>query len=710
MSKFLDVCIILSFPSISLSYLLAVLPTLAQVVPDNTLPINSIVRTEGENSSILGGTKAGNNLFHSFEQFSIPTGNTAYLNNALDIQNIFSRVTGSFISNIDGLIRANGTANLFLLNPNGIIFGPNAKLDLGGSFIGSTASRIEFADGVRFSATSPEAPPLLTVDVPVGLGFGSNPGRIVVQGKGHSLVPLFAPLKLGERSTGLRVELGKTLALVGGDLSLDGGIAAAEGGSVALGSVASGEVSLIQTSTGWSLDYQGVKNFKDIHLSRQALVDASGAGGGSIQLQGGRVTLADGSLVLIQNRGIQPAGNISVNATESLEESGTASNSSTPSSLFSETVGLGNGADISVSTKRLSLQGGGRIYTKTFTPAKAGNITVLASDSLQLNGFSPVNPLIMSAISTFALGTGNTGSVQISTGKLTALDGGYVSSTTYGSGTGGDVSIDASDSIQLIGANLKVFAPSVIGASTFSTGKAGNVTINTPSLEVLDGGRVNASTLASGAAGSVTINASNSVKVSGITPGSRNPSLIDSSANIVDEITRPFLGAPPVPSGTSGDVTIKTKRLNVSNSGQVSVRNDGLGNAGKLQIEASSIELDNQGGITAATASGEGGNIFLNSQNLQLRDGSSISATAGLERGGGNGGNITIDTDTLAALNGSSITANAFTGRGGNIRISTAGIFQSPDSIFDASSQFGVDGTVEVRNLGLEPDEALVPY
>ncbi|MBD2309543.1 S-layer family protein [Chroococcidiopsis sp. FACHB-1243] len=289
----------------------------------------------------------------------------------------------------------------------------------------------------------------------------------------------------------------------------------------------------------------------------------------------------------------------------------------------------------------------------------------------------------MSAISTFALGTGNTGSVQISTGKLTALDGGYVSSTTYGSGTGGNVSIDASDSIQLIGANLKVFAPSVIGASTFSTGRAGNVTINTPSLEVLDGGRVNASTLASGAAGSVTINASNSVKVSGITPGSRNPSLIDSSANIVDEITRPFLGAPPVPSGTSGDVTIKTKRLNVSNSGQVSVRNDGLGDAGKLQIEASSIELDNQGGITAATASGEGGNISLKSRNLQLQNGSNITTSAG---GTGNGGNITIDTDTLAAIQGSSITANAFTGRGGNIRITTKGVFQSADSIFDASS------------------------
>ena len=265
------------------------LPT--QIVPDATLPNNSSVTTSGNTSIITGGTEAGSNLFHSFEQFSVSTGGEAFFNNAPDVRNIISRVTGESLSNIDGTIRANGTANLFLLNPNGIIFGSNASLNIGGSIVASTASSLNFADGIQFSATAPQTISLVTVTVPIGLQFEGTTGSILNQSQ--------ATNSSGER-VGLQVQPGRTLALVGGDVALERGSLTAEEGRIELGSVGSPSlVSLAPTEQGWALDYEGVQNFQNIQLSQGVF-----GSGDNIQMRGRQVTLVRSEIGPITNQAV----------------------------------------------------------------------------------------------------------------------------------------------------------------------------------------------------------------------------------------------------------------------------------------------------------------------------------------------------------------------------------------------------------------------
>lgn len=269
--------------SIALSCLATLNPTTAQIVPDNTLPVNSGVTRRGTVFRIDGGAVRGSNLFHSFSEFSVPTGGEAFFNNALQIQNILTRVTGNSVSNIDGLIRANGTANLFFLNPNGISFGQNATLNIGGSFFASTARSLVFVDGTVFSAKpDTSTPPLLTISVPLGLQYGNNPGSIQVQ-----------------RAT-LEVGLGQTLALVGGNVQIDGAALYTSvelpGGRVELGGLAGeGTVGLVANGPNLGLSFPVGVARGDVSLSNGAVVDVVGDDGGSIGINARNLTMTQGS-------------------------------------------------------------------------------------------------------------------------------------------------------------------------------------------------------------------------------------------------------------------------------------------------------------------------------------------------------------------------------------------------------------------------------
>ncbi|MEH1865412.1 MAG: filamentous hemagglutinin N-terminal domain-containing protein [Nostoc sp.] len=684
--------------------LIASSPVLGQISSDNTLPDGQTVVSPGtkpgQDFLITGGTKVGSNLFHSFREFSVPTGGEAFFSNTAafsNISNIISRVTGGSISNIDGLIRENYGANFILINPSGINFGANAQLNIGGSFLASTANSLKFADGAEFSATDSTSSPRLTISVPVGLQFGQNPQAIRVQGQGHNISlqsAIFSPFTRGD-TAGLEVQPGNTLALVGGGIISEGGTLKAEGGRIDLGSVVGGFVSLNPSPQGWNLGYQGVTNFQDIALSQKALVDTSGAGIGSIQLQGRNISIRDGSVVLIQTQGAQSAGGINVNASESLSLVGTTTDGQISSNLFAETIGGGKSGDITVKTPRLVIQDGAAISAATYTAAPGGNIDIKAGDFLQVSGFSPFNPSRFSNITAGAFGAGNAGSLTISTQQLTALSGGNIASVTAGTGSGGNVTVNASKLVELIGVTPLVFTPSQITAGTGGPGKAGSVTINTQRLVIKDGGRVDASTLASGAAGSITINAKDAVEVSGTVPNSINPSLIIASGNIVDSTLQQLLRLPPIPSGASGDVTINTGTLSITDGALVTATNSGSGISGNVRVNASFVFLDSGGGITSElggdftggkififspiTVGGvKGGDITISTQKLTVQGGANLSTATFTNAAGGN---ITVDASDSTQVIGfapfspnalSSISASTFgSGNSGNVTIST---------------------------------------
>jgi filamentous hemagglutinin family protein len=809
-------------------------PVVAQISPDSTLPNNSRITETGNTFTIEGGTTAGSNLFHSLREFSLPTGSEAFFNNALTINNIITRVTGGQVSHIDGLIRANGGANLFLINPSGIIFGANAQLNIGGAFIGSTADSIRFADGSTFSAKNPQNSPLLTINVPIGLQFGSQPAPIINQ----------------SQPPGLAVQPGQTLALIGGNVNLVGGWLRAPQGRIELGSVGSnGEVSI---APGWVFGYLGVQNFGDIQLSQQAQVATNG---GDIQVQGRRLGVSDRSIISTSTLSDLPAGNLTIRTTDSVEIAGTgipqmlnlfiagipATVTDEQSGLFANSFGGGRSGNLTIETGNLTVKNGGTISTADFSPLTlepGGNLTITTppTGAIQFNNAGLI-------AGTFALG--KAGDLTINTGRLRVENGAFILGITFGAGAGGNISINAKDAVEIIGTvsrdpfrsgiiasvglrgvalqptgqggnitvntnrllvqdgavlsagsngigrsgnvtlratdveivdapdvqvsgtlaatsrsrgdsgdilietnRLRVGGGADISVTAFGDGKSGNLTVNasefvdlfgarlnpanprdfsrsglfaategiqdggsitviTPRFTVRDGARVSVSTRGRGTAtarggrgGNLNVIARDAVEIKGTSADGR----FESGLFALSGEERPNIAANEA-TGDGGNLFVQTNQLNVRDRGEISVSARGSGAAGNLQISAQTINLENRGRIATATASGSGGNINLQVGSVQLRSQSQIAAAAG---GTGNGGNITITADTVALLAGSGINANAFEGSGGQIDIFTQGIFIGFDSEIVASSQFGVNGIVTVNTPNVNTSQGLI--
>ena len=694
------------FTTLPLAILSCLIPLCAeaQVTPDGTT--STAVNQDGNNFTIEQGDRIDDNLFHSFNEFSVPTLGSAVFNNAGDIANIFSRVTGSSISNIDGILGANGTTNLYLINPNGIIFGENASLNLGGSFFASTADSLLFEGDAEFSAVDPQATPLLEVSIPIGARFRDNPGDII----NRSIIE-----NGSEEKVGLEITTGNNLVFLGGDLSFEAGNATARGGNIYLGGLA--EAGTVILNQNGSLSFPGDLVLADITLSKAADINTLGTGGGNITIDAQNLSLAADEFSSLIRAGIAAdststeaqAGDIAINVAENI----ILNRSSITNQINSG--GIGNAGDLIINTNFLELTNGGRISANTFGKGNAGTVNITAIGDITANGETSTGSAsnINSVVSRTA--EGDSGGITVSTTNLNLTNGGRIGTGTLGTGNAGAVNITAIGDITADGENSTGFASSInSGVNTGAVGEAGGVRIEATNLNLTNGGQVSANTLGTGNAGGITIKATESITIDGFTERFRIRSGISANALIQD--------------GNGGDVFINTGSLTIASSGTIEATNfdfaglfdSGTGQPGNITIVADSIALTDNVRIEAATQSTEGESAIINLQiaeDLTLQNNTSISARAFNDA---NGGNLTINADDgfiLASSNGNNdIIANASEGRGGEIDITTQAIFgleERPLNPFtndiNASSEAnGLDGTIDINNPAVDPTTGLI--
>ncbi len=576
-------------------------PAFAQLTPDNTLGKDQsvVIPINQNNDGIVGGAARDTNLFHSFQDFNVGEGRGVYFANPEGITNIFSRVTGGKESNIFGKLGVLGNANLFLLNPNGIVFGKNAQLDIRGSFMGTTANSLVFPNGVEFSATNPQAPSLLSINVPIGLQFGSQPGGITSQAVGT--------LGVGSDST---------LALMGGEIALDGSFLFTQNGQVKLGAV-NGDTTLGLNVNGSSLGFKFPENFgrAPINLTNDSFIVAIGNAaielfGGKIGLNGsfifgnngGSIVVDANQLSLDNNSGIQSAnsgaakgGDIQIQASDAV----TLANSSRIIS-GSNTSATGAGGDISINARKITITGDGdaqnssSINTFTTGEGNGGNLTLNATESVNINGgFIPVtsrgagsggnltvratdavNITNQASLGLLSLSSGSTGNLRIETGTLRVQNnfpGGGVTAITSGGGNVGSISIQARNAVEVTKSQISTTIVTPRGSTTQAI--AGDITIETQRLNLKDRGYISTDTSSSANAANIFIKASEYIEIGGFS------SYVSSST---------FSG-----SGNGGNVTIETPRVTVSQGGQIDTTStQSSGNAGNINIRAKDVELD----------------------------------------------------------------------------------------------------------------------
>jgi filamentous hemagglutinin family protein len=695
--------------------------------------LGTVISQSGTTYNITGGTRAGTNLFHSFGNFSVGAADMAnFLNTPVNgslpsTSNILGRVTGDNVSTIFGTIQTTGfgNANLFLMNPAGFVFGPNATLNIGGVVAFTSADYLKLAEGGRFNANTSTMPADILSTAPVSaFGFlGSNPRAITVQGSQFSLA----------KSPGI--------SLISGDITIESAVLADGTVRPAILSIPSGEANLISVKSSGEVlasTYAPASSMAlgTITLGKGSLVDVSGNAGGTVRIRSGTLVMdqaailantinADGAPVAID---IEATKNVSItnvdvpaltaktigsgNAGEVKISSGNVdvvSRFSEALSFFStidtHTSGSGNAGNVTINTGNLTVTGdtlsGASAFIDSGTngvdPGRGGNVSITA----QAIDFQSI---WMNTGNVFAFfldegGAGTSGNVKITADRINmALSQILTDSTDLLTpiGTSGDITITAQE-LSLEASGLSTTGNHRSGAVTITSdqfiatgsgiqastngGPGGVIRIDGHVIEFKEGSHIASSTIGDGHAGPIIITASDRVSFLQSSPGRRPGGMFNNSFGDNGSL------------GNAGDITITTPRLEMTGGTRINTTTATSGRGGNVMINSNWLSMSGEHGGFESEPLFNLGTIQSSGLYTRTIGGNCIGPC-------GNAGNVFINTTTLSMGTGAQINSGtSSSGQGGTIAIDAANSISMSGTL-----STGQPGGIQSRSIGINPD------
>jgi len=731
-------------------WMLSLMPTQAEVVLDGSLGTSGALPGPDYLIQPEFGQQRGANLFHSFSDFNLSSTESATFTGPATINNVISRITGGSPSSINGLVRSSiESADLYLINPNGLIFGDSASFDVNGSVHLSSAEQLKFADGTAFDTTF-TAEPILTAAAPSAFGFLSP-----------------TPAEINFNGSRFGVADGETLSIVGGDIQVTGtqiadqltpALLVANSGQLRVASLGSaGEVAITSealevtgTSGNLALDkaWLYAQNGGDIfiqagrltleNLSRLNIDSTADVAGGQMHINVNQLAMQSSSTITSSTFASAQGGDININVIDSVSVSGanrlTSSTSFIAANANSQETDAGSAGRIMIKAASVELAEGGLLGARSAGPGDAGEIYIEANH-VNIAGEAvgaSTNSSIASSITTNATRSGNGGSIEIIADSLVVSDGGTIFSQVdvpfsepdqeRATGQGGNITLRIGGLLHVDGQGALSGGASSISSLTDSLGDGGSLIIRAGELLVQGGAEIVAVSTRTGNGGEIDIEVVGDAIIEGESGLLAAPSSISSatSGNGLD-----FQQISEGLGGNAGNIRLKAQNIVLRNGGSIfadtfvgrpadaSQGVAGNGRAGQITVEADTITISgeptqagqNVAGIYAGTflrvegneriqTAGDGGTIDILAKELTLQNGAEIGTQSATP---GRGGNINIQADNLKLTQNSVLTTESSgTGNAGDLMIQTDGGFELNQGFIRTAAAVADGGNITI--------------